>query len=136
MTKHNRGRGWQVRSNGESLQPLPLCYVLSSPRFWETHDQRFPGSLSLLLWMGRRRPWEQGWKLNTIFLLHLIFFNYNMYIRAGSRSIVVTAVSRIPQHLEYSVQLFVNVTVNKFVYKNDCETWLSLIVIHSDDGQA
>ena len=59
-----------------------------------------------------------------------------MYIRAGSRSIMVTAVSRIPQHLEYSVQLFVNVTVNKFVYKNDCETWLSLIVIHSDDDQA
>jgi len=59
-----------------------------------------------------------------------------MYIRAGSRSIMVTAVSRIPQHLEYSVQLFVNVTVNKFVvYKSDCETCLSLIVIHSDDGQ-
>lgn len=65
-----------------------------------------------------------------------------MYIRAGSRSIMVTAVSRIPQLLEYSVQLFVNVTVNKFVVykflsknKNGCETWLSLIVIHSDDGQ-
>ena len=28
-------------------QPLPLCYLLSSPRFWETRDQRFPGSLSL-----------------------------------------------------------------------------------------
>lgn len=65
-----------------------------------------------------------------------------MYIRAGSRSIMVTAVSTIPQLLEYSVHLFVNVTVNKFVVykflsknKNGCETWLSLIVIHSDDGQ-
>ena len=35
------------------FQPLPLCYVLSSPRFWETRDQRFPGSLSLSRSMGQ-----------------------------------------------------------------------------------
>ena len=41
--------------------PLPLCYLLSSPRLWETRDQRFPGSLSLpLQGTGRRGPWERG----------------------------------------------------------------------------
>ena len=40
-----------------TCQTLPLCYVLSSPRFWETCDQRFPGSLSLSLQgRGRRGP--------------------------------------------------------------------------------
>ena len=34
-------------------QPLPICYLLSSPRFWETRDQRFPGSLSLSCSGGR-----------------------------------------------------------------------------------
>ena len=52
-------------------QPLPLCYLLSSPRFWETRDQRFPGSLSLSLrGTSRREPWERGWvpisKLNLV----------------------------------------------------------------------
>ena len=36
-------------------QPLPPCYVLSSPRFWETRDQHFPGSLSL----SGSREWEE-----------------------------------------------------------------------------
>ena len=40
-------------SNGKNLQPLPLSYVLSSPRFWETRDQHFPGSLSLSRSRGR-----------------------------------------------------------------------------------
>ena len=47
-TQH-RVRGWQVRINGENLQPHPVCYVLSSPRFGETREQRFPGALSLSL---------------------------------------------------------------------------------------
>ena len=34
---------------------LPLCYVLSSPRFWETSDQPFPGSLSLAPGDGKER---------------------------------------------------------------------------------
>ena len=41
--------------------PLPQIVCLNSPRFWETRDQRFPGSLSLLLCrVGRREPWEWG----------------------------------------------------------------------------
>ena len=40
-----------------TCQPLPLCYVLSSARFWETRDQRFPGFLH---GTGRRGPWELG----------------------------------------------------------------------------
>lgn len=44
---------------------------------------------------------------------------------------MVTAVSRIPQHLEYSVQLFVSVTVNTFVvYSPSVRTkWLWDMVI-------
>ena len=50
MTKHNIEVG--DGKSGEIVriyQPLPLCYVLSSPRFWERRDQRFPGSVSLSL---------------------------------------------------------------------------------------
>lgn len=39
-------------------QPLPLCYVLSSPGFWKTRDRRFPGSPSLSRARSRGREEE------------------------------------------------------------------------------
>ena len=54
MTKHNIERG--AGKSGVMVRichPLPLCYVLSSPRFWETSDQCFPGSVSLSHSRGR-----------------------------------------------------------------------------------
>ena len=59
-------------SNGNNLQPLPLCNVLSSPRFWETRDQRFPGSLSLAPGEGKERT--LGTRLRT---LHSMQFMVN-----------------------------------------------------------
>ena len=37
------------RDKSHSYLPLPQIVCLQSPRFWETRDQRFPGSLSLSL---------------------------------------------------------------------------------------
>ena len=49
------------RDKSHTYLPLPQIVCLNSPRFWETRDQRFPGSLSLLLCRaGRREPWESG----------------------------------------------------------------------------
>ena len=45
-------------------QPLPLCYVLSSPRFWEARDQGFPGSLSLSLAPGDGKERTLGTRLH------------------------------------------------------------------------
>ena len=54
MTKQNiEGGAGKSEVMVKICQPLPLCYVLSSPRFWETRDQRFPGSLSLSRSRGR-----------------------------------------------------------------------------------
>ena len=51
------------RDKSHTYLPLPQIVCLNSPRFWETHDQRFPGSLSLSLRRaGRREPWEWGWE--------------------------------------------------------------------------
>ena len=51
------------RDKSHTYLPLPQIVCLDSPRFWETCDQRFPGSLSLLLCrVGRREPWESGWQ--------------------------------------------------------------------------
>ena len=62
MRKHNiEGGAGKFLQLLLTYQPLPLCYVLSSPRFWDTRDQRFPGSLCR--WVqgtGRRGSWEQG----------------------------------------------------------------------------
>ena len=56
MTKHNiEGGAGKSGVMVRICQPLPLCYILSSPRFWETPDQRFPGSLSLARSRGRER---------------------------------------------------------------------------------
>ena len=47
--------------NSHTYLPLPQIVGLYFPRFWETRDQRFPGSLSLSLRRaGRREPWERG----------------------------------------------------------------------------
>ena len=51
------------RDKSHTYLPLPQIVCLNSPRFLETRDQRFPGSLSLLLCRaGRREPWEWGWE--------------------------------------------------------------------------
>ena len=53
MTKHNL-EGWAGKSEVMVRISSPsLCYAFSSSRFWETHDQHFPGSLSLSRSMGR-----------------------------------------------------------------------------------
>ena len=41
------------RDKSHTYLPLPQIVCLNSPRFWETHDQRFPGSLSLSRSVGR-----------------------------------------------------------------------------------
>ena len=54
MTKHNiEGGAGKFSPLLLTCQTLPLCYVLSSPRFWEKRDQRFPGSLTLSRSRGR-----------------------------------------------------------------------------------
>ena len=41
------------RDKSHTYLPLPQIVFLLSPRFWETRDQRFPGSLSLSRSVGR-----------------------------------------------------------------------------------
>ena len=59
MTKHDIEEGaGKFSPLLLTCQPFPRCYVLSSPRFWETRDQRFPGSLPLSLSLSRSRERE------------------------------------------------------------------------------
>ena len=47
ITKHNiEGGAGKSGVLVRICQALPLCYILSSSRFWETRNQRFPGSFS------------------------------------------------------------------------------------------
>ena len=68
------------RDKSHTYLPLPQIVCLNSPRFWETHDQRFPGSLSLSLRRsGRREPWERGWspkrlESNSLFVYTALLF--------------------------------------------------------------
>ena len=71
MTKHNiEGGAGKSGVMVRICQPLPLCYILSSPRFWETPDQCFPGSLSLSLLLqgtGRRGSLSVGkWNIKPV----------------------------------------------------------------------
>ena len=64
MTKYNiEGEAAKFSPLLLTCQPLPLCYVLSSPRFWETRYQHFPGSLSLSLAPGDGRESTLGTRL-------------------------------------------------------------------------
>ena len=57
------------RDKSHTYLPLPQIVCLQSPRFWETRDQRLPGSLSLSpRRAGRTEPWEQGWVQQTFFV--------------------------------------------------------------------